>query len=110
MKRTTVIAIAGSIVTCPHCYARIGELATPLQQGWQFSADQIRFAKDQRSPSGQAICQSCLTRYAKLDTRVVNGKEIREMLIHTDFGWRPRSPQSVPRRRARDSAARCGVQ
>jgi hypothetical protein len=74
MKRTTVIAIAGSIVTCPHCYARIGELAMSLQQSWQFSADTIHFAKGQRSPSGQALCRSCLTSYAKLDTRVVNGK------------------------------------
>jgi hypothetical protein len=92
VKRSTAIAKAGRVITCPHCFARIGALTATVHRGWQFQAGAIRFTKGQSPTSGQPKCRIFLNNYVEIEIHVVKGKELRDMLIHTDEGWVPRCP------------------
>jgi hypothetical protein len=94
MKHATVIALAGAVLTCPQCHARIGVLRLPLYQEHTFGLDAIRFETGQEPANNQAACRKCGATYAEKDELLSSGGEIT-MLIHTDQGWLPRLPPTA---------------
>ena len=93
MRHASLIALPGTIITCPGCQARIGTLRKALYQQWTFGLDAIRFERGQER-TDCAQCRVCGASYAEVDVQrnVQSGKVTRTMLIHTDYGWLPRPP------------------
>lgn len=79
------IAIAGTVLTCPKCRARIGTLTKTLYQNFSFGLDAIRFETGHRPRKDQAKCGVCEADYSQVE----HNKDGQRMFVHTEYGWLP---------------------
>lgn len=83
-----VIAKAGTVVVCPKCGTRIGQLFSDLYSGVSCRADQIEFETGQtRHPNQLAECAKCGSGYMRMSMSYRNGTAI---MLSVEIGGRQR--------------------